>query len=102
MALMEGRAVMNAKSGMSFYQLEAGSVGTADMGFGIVNPPAKPSLVNGVAQVDLDQDGHHVVFSSCATTEGIRFAAWTDKAYQGNPRWSGYYYMDYEMKPTCP
>ena len=102
MALMEGRAVMNAKSGMSFYQLEAGSVGTADMGFGIANPPAKPSLVNGLIQVDLDQDGHGEIFSSCATTEGIKFTVWTDKAYQGNPRWSGYYYMDYEMKPTCP
>ena len=100
-ALMEGRAAMNAKPGMTFYQLEAGSVGSADMGFGIVNPPAKPSLVNGVAQVDLDQDGHGEVFSSCATTEGIRFAVWTDKAYQGDPRWSGYDYLDYEMTPTC-
>jgi hypothetical protein len=101
-ALMEGRATMNAKPGMSFYKLESGSVGSTDMGFGIVNPPAKPSLMNGLARVDLGQDGHSEVFSSCATSEGIKFAVWTDRAYQGKPRWSGYYYLDYDTKPTCP
>jgi hypothetical protein len=101
-ALMEGRARVNAKPGMSFYALETGSVGSTDMGFGLVAPPANPAVVNGLARVDLDQDGHSEVFSSCATSEGIRFAVWTEKAYQGESRWSGYYYLDYEMKPTCP
>ena len=93
---------MNAKPGMSFYALETGSVGVSDMGFGIVTPPPNPGVVNGLARVDLDQDGRNEVFSSCATSEGIKFAVWTGKAYQGEPRWSGYYYLDYEMKPTCP
>jgi hypothetical protein len=101
-ALMEGRAKLNAKPGMFFYKLKSGSVGSEDMGFGIVNPPAKPSLVNGLARVNLSQDGHSEVFSSCATSEGIKFAVWTDRAYQGEPRWSGYYYLDYDTKPTCP
>jgi hypothetical protein len=101
-ALMEGRAKVNAKPGMSFYGLETESVGSTDMGFGIVAPPANPVVVNGQARVDLDQDGRSEVFSSCATSEGIKFAVWTEKAYQGDPRWSGYYYLDYESKPTCP
>jgi hypothetical protein len=101
-ALMEGRAAVNAKPGLSFYALESGSITSSDMGFGIVAPPAKPEVVNGLARVDLDQDGHGEVFSSCATTEGIKFAVWTEKAYQGEPRWSGYYYLDYESTPNCP
>ena len=101
-ALMEGRGTRNAKAGMSFYKLETGSVDSSEMGFGIVKPPSNLSVVNGLAQVDLDQNGHNEVFSSCATTEGIKFAVWTDKAYQGESRWSGYYYLDYETKPTCP
>jgi hypothetical protein len=101
-ALMEGRAKLNAKPGMSFYALETESVGSTDMGFGIVAPPANPVVVNGQARVDLDQDGRSEVFSSCATSEGIKFAVWTEKAYQGDPRWSGYYYLDYESTPTCP
>lgn len=93
---------MNAKRGVSFYKFETGNISPTDMGFGIVKPPVNPAIVNGLARVDLDQDGHSEVFSSCATTEGIKFAVWTEKAYQGEPRWSGYYYLDYETKPTCP
>jgi hypothetical protein len=100
--LMEGRAAGNAKPGMFFYGLETGSIGSTEMGFGIVEPPANPEVVNGLAQVDLDRDGHREVFTSCATTEGIKFAVWADKAYEGEPRWSGYYYLDYETTPTCP
>jgi hypothetical protein len=99
---MEGRAKMNAKPGRFFYTLKSGSVGSEDMGIGMVNPPAKPSLVNGSARVDLGQDGHSEVFTSCATSEGIRFSVWNDKEYQGEPRWSAYYYLDYDQKPTCP
>lgn len=101
-ALMQGRATTNAKPGMSFYALETGSVGSTDMGFGIVAPPSNPVVVNGLARVDLDRDGHSEVFSSCATSEGIKFDVWIDKAYQGEPSWSGYDYLDYEMKPNCP
>lgn len=100
--LMEGRAKMNAKPGISFYTLDAGSTGATDMGFGLAPPPANLRIVNGLATVDLDQDGQSEVFTSCATHEGMKFAVWTGKAYQGEPRWSGYYYLDYEMTPTCP
>jgi hypothetical protein len=72
------------------------------MGFGIVAPPANPEIVNGLARIDLDQDGRGEVFSTCAATEGINFEVWTEKAYEGEPRWSGYYYLDYESTPTCP
>ena len=72
------------------------------MGFGIVTPPANPVVVNGLAQADLDKEGHSEVFSSCATSEGIKFAVWTGQPYRGEPRWSGYYYLGYDSKPTCP
>ena len=101
-ALIPGRAKVNAKPGMFFYALEAGDLGSRDMGIGIVEPPAHPQTVNGLARVDLDQDGRREIFSSCATTEGIKFAVWTEKAYRGEPRWSAYYYLDDETTPTCP
>jgi hypothetical protein len=101
-ALILGRAKVNAKPGMFFYALEAGDLGSRDMGIGIVEPPAHPQTVNGLARVDLDQDGRREIFSSCATTEGIKFAVWTEKAYRGEPRWSAYYYLDDETTPTCP
>ena len=100
--LLPGRAKMNAKAGTSFYALEGASIETTEMGFGIVAPAANPTVVNGLAQADLDRDGHSEVFTSCATDEGIQFAVWKDKAYQGEPRWSKYYYLDYDLKPNCP
>jgi hypothetical protein len=100
-ALMQGRAKMNARPGISFYALETGSVGATDMGIGIVEPPAL-AVVDGLARADLDQDGQSEVFSSCSTSEGIKFAVWTTKAYQGEPRWSGYYYLGYDLQSTCP
>jgi hypothetical protein len=100
--LIEGRAAVNAKAGMAFYALDAPGVESTDMGFGIVAAPANPEIVNGLARIDLDQDGRVEVFSTCATTEGINFDIWTEKPYEGEPRWSGYYYLDYETTPTCP
>ncbi len=101
-ALMQGRGAVNAKPGMSFYTMEAASLTSTDMGFGIVAPPTEPIVVNGLAQADLDQDGQNEVFSSCATSEGIKFAVWTGQSYRREPRWSGYYYLDYDTTPTCP
>jgi hypothetical protein len=64
---------------------------------------AQPNVVvNGLVQVDLNHDGQSEVFSSCATSEGIKFAVWTGKAYQVEPLWSGYEYLGYDLQPTCP
>lgn len=101
-ALMQGRAKMNAKPGISFYQLATRSLDPTDMGIGIVEPPASPTVENGQARIDLNKDGQSEVFSSCATSEGIKFAVWTGKAYQGEPRWSAYYYLGYDQEPNCP
>jgi hypothetical protein len=101
-ALLQQRAAMNAKPGMFFYVLQLGSVDSLEMGIGIVQSPASPKVVNGSVQVDLNNDGQNEVFSSCTTSEGIKFAVWTGKPYQGKPRWSGYEYLGYDLQPTCP
>ncbi len=101
-ALLPPRAKSNATPGTTFYALDASKIEPTDLGFGIVSPPAQPEVVNGVARIDLNRNGHPVVFASCSTSEGIKFTAWTDKAYQGEPRWSKYYYMGYDLTPNCP
>ena len=101
-ALLPDRAKTNATPGVAFYALETTNVGAADMGIGIVEPPAAPAIADGLARADLLRDGQSEVFTSCATSEGIKFAVWTAKSYQGDPRWSGYDYLGYDMQPTCP
>jgi hypothetical protein len=101
-ALLPARAQRNAKQGTSFYMLEAKDLHPTDMGIGIVESPAEPSIVNGLARVDLAHNGQSDVFSSCATTEGINFGVWPGKAYQGEPLWLAYYYLGYDQQPNCP
>jgi hypothetical protein len=101
-ALLQERAAMNAKPGIFFYALPPGSVDSNDTGIGIVEAPANPTVVNGLAQMHLNRDGQSEVFSSCVTSEGIKFAVWSGKPYQGQPRWSGYEYLGYDLEPTCP
>ena len=100
--LIESRRSQNAKAGTSFYGLEGTKLSATDMGIGIVGTPQKITVVNGTARTDLNSDGRPEVFSSCATAEGINFAIWTENRFQGTPLWSGYYYLGYDMKPTCP
>jgi hypothetical protein len=50
---------------------------------------------------DLDNDRQPEYFSSCASTEGIHFSVWTGKPVIGKLRWHQYYYLGYDITPTC-
>lgn len=100
--LSEERRENNEKPGTYFYSVESTKLTATDIGIGLVSPPQEPVIVNGLAQADLNSDGRPEVFSSCATAEGINFTIWTGKPSQGVPLWSRYYYLGYDMKPTCP
>src|SRR3954451_6237960 len=54
--LLGARRSQNAKSGTSFYGLEGAKLSTTDMGIGMVAPPQKLAVVNGLAQADLNSD----------------------------------------------
>jgi hypothetical protein len=101
-ALLPGRMKQNTKSGATFYSLDAGTLAATDMGIGIVSPPADLAVAEGLAGADLAKDGKKKVFSSCATSEAIKFNVWSEKAYRGEPLWSSYYRLDYDVTPTCP
>jgi hypothetical protein len=101
-ALLPARAQSNEKKGTTFYTLEAKDLHPTDMGIGIVELQAEPKIVNRLVRVDLTRNGQSTVFSSCATTEGIKFGAWPGEAVQGEPLWSAYYYLGYDQQPNCP
>ena len=86
----------------AFYTLQGASIVSTDMAIGIINPPSAPTIQNGIAMVDLEQNGISEIFTSCTATEGINFYVWPGKAYSGEPRWTKYYYLGYDMTPNCP
>jgi hypothetical protein len=101
-ALLDGRAAINATSGNAFYRLEGEAPGPGDIGIALVDPPIAPTMSGGLVRLVLDPKAGAQVFSSCATSEGIRYAVWSGQANTGEPRWSGYYYLGYDVTPTCP
>jgi hypothetical protein len=101
-ALLDGRAAINGTSGNSFYRLEGEAPGPRDIGIALIDPPAALTMRDGLARLVLDPKGGAHVFSSCVTSEGIRYAVWSERANTGEPRWSGYNYLGYDVTPTCP
>jgi hypothetical protein len=50
---------------------------------------------------DLDRDGRPEFFRSCTSTEGIHFTIWSGKPLGGTLRWHRYFYLGYDVMPTC-
>jgi hypothetical protein len=101
-ALTDGRRAVNAEGGVSFYEIMGSTLDATQMGVALVGAGTVPSIRDGVARMNMEHDGHTQVFTACAASEGIRFAVWNDQPYQGEPRWSAYYYLGVDMEPNCP
>lgn len=97
-ALLDDRAEANRGGGWTFYRIEPGSSGELAIGvLGRTSPEEDPE-----AGLDLDGDGQSETFSYCATAEGARFNVWAGAPWRGEPVWSGYYYLGYDMQADCP
>lgn len=77
--LMQDRASVNKANGYYFYSVRAKN--HSGLAVGIIG--------------DADVDGLKV--ASCTTSEGVRFTVSSKKMAV----WKGYYYMGYDMRPTC-
>jgi hypothetical protein len=51
--------------------------------------------------IDIDADGKPEQFRECASSEGIHFTVWTGAPLTGIRRWHYYYYLGYDVVPTC-
>lgn len=58
-------------------------------------------IQNGRATVDLDNDGHREFFRECTSNEGVHLTVWSGKPLQGRRRWHFYYYLGYDVMPSC-
>ncbi|MBE9015678.1 hypothetical protein IQ272_05875 [Chroococcidiopsidales cyanobacterium LEGE 13417] len=50
---------------------------------------------------DLDGDGIEESFRSCVSFEGLHLTVWSGQALTGIRKWHSYYYLGYDVKPTC-
>ena len=72
------------------------------MAVGLIGSDIVTSIKNNSVVIDYDADGTNEFFNSCETSEGMKFFVWSGTVNQGKARWSDYYYLGYDVKPTCP
>lgn len=104
-ALLPDRAAVNRRSDLSYYALDDHGQDVNDMALGVVTDRKLSDLAvmsSTMVRLDLDGDGKPEIISTCASREGIHFFVWPGKAYQGKPLWRDYYYVGYDLTPTCP
>jgi hypothetical protein len=101
-AMLEGREGLIGSLPAQYYTVTEWSDDDAEMAIGVVGDATAVSIADGHARLDLNGDGEQEVFAICTTSEGIRFGLWTGEPYLGNPVWIGYYYLGYDLEPSCP
>lgn len=70
-------------------------------GIGVVEPETTFRFQNGLATIDLNNDGNAEFFRSCTGFEGVLLAIWTGKPLKGKQIWRSFYYLDYDTEPNC-
>jgi hypothetical protein len=95
---------MMGEPGDVFYRLVAprGALECCIFGYAVRAPRGEVRIVAGRAEADLDRDGVPEHFQSCASREGLHATVWSGEPNQRPSRWSRYYYLGYDLEPTCP
>ena len=91
----------------SFYWLKQVGKQTIDLSVplpaAIAIIDAKKQIVvrRGIASGDLDGDGTREFFRTCTSSEGSHLTIWSGKPLTSRKRWHLYYYLGYDVIPTC-
>jgi len=73
------------------------------IGLVVVAPPAAFWARDGHLESDVDADGLIERYSECTSIEGVHFEIWEGRApFQGESIVDFYYYVPYDLEPTCP
>ena len=87
-------AAASGDGSLRFYTLSS----VVDAGIAIVG-----HVVRTDGGIDVNGDDRADLFTRCMASEGISFAVWTNgRPHAGEPFWSGYEYLGYDVEPDCP
>jgi len=94
---------MTAEKGDVFYRMAApaGALECCIFGYAVRIPRRELRIVAGRAEGDLDHDGVLEHFQGCASLEGLHPTVWSGEPLRGIERWTRYYYLGYNVEPTC-
>jgi hypothetical protein len=79
----------------------SGKLEPEGVGIAVVGAKVDFRVANGLANVDLNGDGHREYFRVCTSQEGLHLTIWSGKSLRGLRRWHWYYYLGYDVEPSC-
>jgi hypothetical protein len=86
-----------------FYSLRvvSGRLEPGGVGIGVIGAKVDFKVANGSANVDLNGDGRKEYFRACTSQEGLHLTIWSGRPLRGVRRWHWYYYLGYDVEPSC-
>ncbi|MGH7553244.1 MAG: GOLPH3/VPS74 family protein [Longimicrobiales bacterium] len=86
----------------SYYRLvSSDSLNVTRVYIALLQPGGNPRLAGDTLFLDVDADGHEERFRECTSMEGLHLTIWTGAPLTGQRRWHTYYYLGYDLQPTC-
>ena len=67
----------------------------------VVRSATQVFVRHGIVSCDLDGDRRKEFFRICTSNEGNHLTIWSGKPLQGKKRWHSYYYLGYDVVPSC-
>ncbi|HMF88483.1 MAG TPA: hypothetical protein VK575_10410, partial [Gemmatimonadaceae bacterium] len=62
---------------------------------------AKPVQRGDTVTIEIEPGEPPIRFRFCASTEGLHATAWAGTPLASSRRWHAYYYLGYDVDPTC-
>lgn len=62
---------------------------------------AKPVQRGDTVTIEIESGQPPIRFRHCASTEGLHATAWAGTPVTSSRRWHAYYYLGYDVDPTC-
>ena len=73
----------------------------SDVGIGVIGAPSLCRIDDGQVRCDIEGDGTSAYFRFCTSNEGIHLTAWSGTPPEGERRWHAYYFLAYDVEPSC-
>jgi hypothetical protein len=90
---------LNAQTDDHSYRLDANNLDNEKIYIAVVAQPN--SLRMGNSQISVRFGNRELNFRACTSMEGVHFSAWSGTPPKEKMVWRRYFYLGYDVEPTC-
>ena len=87
--------------GGPYYQVAGAPAGGDRLVAVAILGTVQAAVANDVAEVTFGAAGERLTVRSCSSHEGIHLTAWRGKPLEGRRLWHAYWYLGYDVEPSC-